>query len=75
MYEIEYDTNGYMWICTLDNGLFKVDLYNNSIINYKSDSNKYSLPSDSVRAIMHDAPGNLWIGTEKGLCRYDYETE
>ena len=35
----------------LDNGLFKVDLYNNSIINYKSDSNKYSLPSDSVRAI------------------------
>ena len=75
VYEIEYDTNGYMWICTLDNGLFKVDLYNNSIINYKSDSNKYSLPSDSVRAIMHDAPGNLWIGTEKGLCRYDYETD
>ena len=75
VYEIEYNTNGYMWICTLDNGLFKVDLDNNSIINYKSDSNKYSLPSDSVRAIMHDAQGNLWIGTEKGLCRYDYETD
>ena len=24
---------------------------------------------------MHDAQGNLWIGTEKGLCRYDYETD
>lgn len=75
VYDIDYDPNGYMWICTLDNGLFKVDLDNNSIINYKSDSNKYSLPSDSVRATMHDAQGNLWIGTEKGLCRYDYETD
>ena len=24
---------------------------------------------------MHDYIGNLCIGSEKGLCRYDYETD
>ncbi len=29
------------------------------------------LPSNSVRNIVQDTRGFLWIGTEKGLCRYD----
>ena len=29
------------------------------------------LPSNSVRAVLQDGRGFLWIGTDKGLCRYD----
>ena len=29
------------------------------------------LPSDYVNQVLEDAKGNLWIATDKGVCRYD----
>lgn len=29
------------------------------------------LPSDYVNCVFEDSKGNLWIGTDKGACRYD----
>lgn len=35
------------------------------------DMNSAGLPSNTVKAIAHDAIGNTWVGTDWGLCRFD----
>lgn len=75
VYKMYDDSKGNMWICTLDNGLFKVDLGDGSVDNYKSGNDKLSIPSDNVRDIISDSKGNLWVATDKGLSNFNYETE
>jgi hypothetical protein len=35
---------------------------------------KDGMPSNSVRAILKDSKGYLWLGTDAGLCRFDGKT-
>ncbi len=37
--------------------------------------NEKDLPSQYIYSIEEGPNGHIWIGTEKGLCRYDYETD
>ena len=75
VYNVYDDSKGKIWVCTLDNGLFKINLDDNSVENYKNNNSKISIPSNNVRDIISDSEGKLWIATDKGLCTFDYERE
>ncbi len=75
VYNVYDDSKGNIWVCTLDNGLFKINLDDKSVENYKNNNSKSSIPSNNVRDIISDSEGKLWIATDKGLCTFDYERE
>ena len=75
VYNIYDDSKGHIWICTLDNGLFKINLDNKSVDNYKNNENEFSIPSNNVKDVLLDSRGKLWIATDKGICNFDYEKE
>ena len=75
VYNVYDDSKGNIWVCTLDNGLFKINLDDKSVENYKNNNSKISIPSNNVRDIISDSEGKLWIATDKGLCNFDYERE
>ncbi len=54
-----------VWVGT-DGGLFKFDRKLNAWTGFSSDD---GLPSDTVNVI-HRAGDYLWLGTQKGLCRF-----
>lgn len=60
------DSNGNIWTGTYGDGLnqFRDGKY---VKNYKV---KDGLASNGVYAIAQDRRGNLWIGTDNGLCRF-----
>ena len=58
-----------MWFAT-ENGLSRFDGIN--FVNYNhSEKNTNSLSSNIVTALSEDVYGNLWVGTQNGLNRYD----
>ncbi|MDY3000837.1 MAG: two-component regulator propeller domain-containing protein [Romboutsia timonensis] len=75
VYNVYDDSKGNIWVCTLDNGLFKINLDDKSVENYKNNNSKRSIPSNNVRDIISDSEGKLWIATDKGICTFDYERE
>ena len=75
VYNIYDDSNGHIWVCTLGNGLFKINLNDKSIDNYRNIENKLSVPSNNIRDVVLDSKGTLWIATDKGICHFDYEKD
>ena len=59
-------TDGSMWFGTNHEGVYRYD--GTTFTRY---STPEGLTSKRVTAITHDAVGNLWFGTDRGLCRYD----
>ncbi|HYG39483.1 MAG TPA: two-component regulator propeller domain-containing protein [Cytophagales bacterium] len=64
--EVFQDDKGFLWICTLGEGLTRFDG-----VNYKHYNYKDSLISNEVRAIVQDNNGVFWIGTEEGLSKFN----
>ncbi len=54
-----------MWVCTYNNGLFKYDPADSSLISV--DINKSRPFSLRIREMRKDRKGNLWLGTRDGL--------
>lgn len=75
VYNIYDDSKGHIWVCTLGNGLFKINLDDKSVDNYKNSEDEFSIPSNNVRDVLLDSKGKLWIATDKGICNFDYEKE
>ena len=75
VYNIYDDSKGHIWICTLDSGLYKINLDDRSVDNYKNNEYESSIPSNTVRDVLIDSKGKLWIATDKGICNFDYEEE
>lgn len=73
IYDIYDDLKGNIWVCTLGDGLFKVS--NNKVDSFKSTGKPYSLPSNTVKAALTDSKGRLWIGTDNGICTFNYDTQ
>ena len=73
IYNIYADNKGSIWVCTLGNGVFKINLEDKSVHNYKKEENESSIPSNNVKDILVDSKGMLWIATDKGICHFDYE--
>ncbi|WP_412070530.1 two-component regulator propeller domain-containing protein [Rubrivirga sp. IMCC43871] len=60
---------GQFWVGTLSHGLarYERDTGETTWIRARAGG----LPSDEVRALVEDASGALWVGTDVGLCRLD----
>ena len=71
------DSEGIMWIgLGNDGGLVKYNKETGEIKNYLADYNKFnSLSFNSVRSIAEDSLGNIWIGTQDGLNKFEKKTE
>jgi ligand-binding sensor domain-containing protein/signal transduction histidine kinase len=59
---LEEDTEGNLWIGTLENGLSRMDS-NGQFIHFSTNN---GLPDSEVRAVFEDAEGNIWVGTNTG---------
>lgn len=67
------DRKGYLWACSTDNGIFRLDRKTRRWEQFKSDGDG-SLPAKSVVTAECDEMGNLWFGTDGGgLLRFDYD--
>ncbi len=73
------DSDGYIWVGTMGNGLWKHDPKKGTFHNYTYDDGEGSpkgLRSNSITAIMQDSKGNLWFSTDRGgLSRYNKQTD
>src|SRR5450830_1668369 len=73
MLSLLQDRQGFMWIGTHVNGLYRYNGY--QAVRYTSRSNDAnSLPHDRVSALYEDARGRIWAGTQDGLARYNPAT-
>ena len=62
------DSKDRMWIATMSNGLYLIDEERNIFRHFLQDKSvETSIASSSVRAIMEDHLGRIWIGTGGGL--------
>ena len=67
------DKYGYVWIAS-DFGLNRFDGYH--FVNYYySSRDSLSIPHNLVRSLLCTKDGQMFIGTGKGLARYDYTTD
>lgn len=63
---VDRDTPGTIWIGTQKNGL--VRFYDNSFLKFDS---RRGLVSDTVFSIVEDNDGALWLGTLRGVVRFE----
>ncbi len=73
------DRAGTLWLGTFE-GLFKYDRQADQFIQYRHDPALNPQPNDQrtgkqVNAIYEDQAGELWLGTNDGLIKFDRETE
>ena len=68
------DKNKNMWVCTNNRGLIKLAPTGDVTIFRHNPKDNKSIVSDFVRAICEDNLGNIWIGSQFGLCRLDINT-
>ena len=74
IYTIYEDSKQNVWVCTRENGLYKIDIQRQiSIFNDKSGPSK-SLSGNIVRSVCEDNDNNLWIGTFGGLDKMNLST-
>lgn len=69
------DNNSLLWISTANNGLYVLDDAN-VVKHYITDKyNSKTIFSNNIRCVTQDKYGNMWIGTNKGLCMLSKDTE
>ena len=68
---ITQDSYGYIWVATLY-GLNRFDGYH--FIHYFTDKNdSTSLPDNDITRLLVDSRHRLWVGSSRGLSRFDYD--
>ncbi len=66
------DRQGYVWVATLSNGLYRYNGY--QAVKYAHrPGDPHSLPHNRVSALFEDDQGRIWAGTQDGLARYNPE--
>lgn len=69
------DKKGYMWACSTNNGVFRLERTTGKWQHFQNNESPTSLPLKSIVTAACDDSGNLWLGTDgAGLLRFDYET-
>jgi ligand-binding sensor domain-containing protein/anti-sigma regulatory factor (Ser/Thr protein kinase) len=63
--------DNYVWAGTHGSGLYRL---NKQTGEYKQFTTGDGLPNDVIYGIMSDEHGNLWIGTNNGLCMFNPRT-
>ena len=78
---ITEDTLGYLWVATLSDGLYKVNIRSGKTSNYSFNpldptsisSNQFS--HNQKTSLIIDKNNNIWVGTSNGLNLYNRKTE
>ena len=74
VYSITQDDYGFMWFATAG-GLCRYDGYDVTVFLHK-EGDSSSLRHDFVRNLYNDPyRQSIWISTETGVCRYDYDED
>ncbi|MEJ7766901.1 MAG: two-component regulator propeller domain-containing protein [Chitinophagaceae bacterium] len=63
------DSKGTLWFATRYGGLSRLDEANETFTSF---TKKDGLPSNTIYSILEDDDGNLWLTTNKGLCRFNH---
>lgn len=66
------DRSNNLWLGTDNYGIIYYDIENSKVINYYTQENS-NITSNSISSFNQDYK-SLWIGTENGLNRFDYQT-
>jgi ligand-binding sensor domain-containing protein len=70
-----FDKAGCLWLSPYNLGLDRFDPASGTFIHFRHHNNELgSLACDSVKAIMQDHEGTLWLGTMNGLDKFDSKT-
>jgi len=68
------DRQGNLWIGSLGGGLNRYNRLMDNFTTFRHIQNdSTSIPNNRIRAFLIDKSGKFWIGTEGGLCIYDFE--
>jgi two-component sensor histidine kinase len=70
IYDLHMDTQGILWLATKKEGLQGYDPQKRELLPSPQDK-KFSIKT--IFSILPDHKGNLWLGTEAGLLRYNKE--
>ncbi len=63
--EIKEDSKGFIWLCAVDNGLFKFDPRTETMMHYTVFSmNGHSVSDERICTVEEDPNGLIWVGTE-----------
>ncbi|GAB4021157.1 hybrid sensor histidine kinase/response regulator transcription factor [Spirosoma koreense] len=69
------DRQNYLWLCLRDDGLVRLDLPNRRLWRYRQQpGHPSSLNINSVRSVVEDRHGVMWMATQRGLGRLDRRT-
>ena len=69
--EIAEDSKSNIWIATRSSGMYRYS-QESVLVNFRHDpENPNSIPHNQIRSFAEDNHGNLWIGTFRGLCKYN----
>lgn len=68
--DIYEDNAGRFWVGTYNGGL---NLFNRETGEREVFTQKDGLPHNSIKEILEDDFGNLWLSTERGLSKFNYE--
>ena len=75
IYRSLYNGRSILWIGSNGNGLSKFDPQSNSFTHYYHNPNdSTSLDDNHINSIYEDKSGTLWIGTLRGLNKFNRET-
>jgi len=75
-WSIGQDKDGFLWVGTNGAGLVRMNIQTGDYIRYKSmPESPDSLNGANVRTIFRDSYGELWIGTENQLHKYNRKTK
>ena len=73
--KIYKDRQGYLWVVTWWNGVFKVNFREKTIASYfQTNEDNINLLSSS-RSILEAKNGQIWVGARGGLCKYMPEAD
>lgn len=79
MNEVQYtyiDNEGFYWVATADDGLFRVELDQASgkVISYRQFTQNDGLSSNTICAIFEDKNGFLWLSSSNGIIQFNKTT-
>ena len=66
---------GKLYIAVYGGGLNIYDIKNNTFKFFKHSDDTVSLPDNEVNSVVFDGENTVWVGSDKGLSRFDPETE
>ena len=71
------DSNGILWMGTLNDGLVKYDYQNRKVLKQYtySPADPEGITNESIYSLMKDRQGNIWIGTFNGVNRINPASE